>query len=146
MTSAPNSATTSAIAAYRAEGGPTYSITDLAQEFDVTTRAIRFYEDQGLLQPERQGQTRVYSQRERTRLKLVLRGKRLGFSLGEIKEIIALYDTEPGEAAQLDHFLVKIAERRAMLAQQLEDIRVTLDELEAVEEQCRVRLSELKGK
>jgi len=136
---------TSAIAAYRAEGGPTHSITDLAQEFDVTTRAIRFYEDQGLLQPERQGQTRVYSQRERTRLKLVLRGKRLGFSLGEIKEIIELYDTEPGEAAQLDHFLAKIAERKAMLEQQLEDIRVTLGELEAVEEQCRARLEELKG-
>lgn len=132
------------MAAYRAEGGRTYSITELAQEFDVTTRAIRFYEDQGLLRPERQGQTRIYSARERTRLKLVLRGKRLGFSLGEIKEIFDLYDSEPGEAGQLDHFLRKIAERRAMLAQQREDIEVTLEELDAVEARCRERLAELK--
>jgi len=122
----------------------TYTITDLAQEFDVTTRAIRFYEDQGLLAPERRGQTRIYDQRDRTRLKLILRGKRLGFSLAEVGEIINLYDTEPGEAGQLQFFLGKIRDRRAMLDQQREDIEVTLGELDAVEKRCRDRLGELK--
>ena len=122
----------------------TFSITDLAQEFDVTTRTIRFYEDQGLLSPSRRGQTRVYSQRDRTRLKLILRGKRLGFSLGEVAGIIDLYDSEPGEVAQLHHFLDKIRERRALLEQQREDIEVTLSELEAVEARCHERLGELE--
>jgi len=121
----------------------TYSITELAQEFDVTTRTIRFYEDQGLLQPQRRGQTRVYSPRDRTRLKLILRGKRLGFTLGEVRDIILLYDTEPGESEQLRFFLEKIAERRAVLDQQRKDIDVTLAELDTVEERCRERLGEL---
>lgn len=122
-----------------------YTITDLAQEFEVTTRTIRFYEDQGLLSPRRKGRQRIYSTRDRTRLKLVLRGKRLGFSLGEVAEIIELYDTEPGEAGQLDFFLEKIRQRRASLAQQREDIAVMLDELEAVERRCRERLGQLGG-
>ena len=124
--------------------GETYSITDLSQEFDVTTRAIRFYEDQGLLAPQRRGQTRIYSHRDRTRLKLILRGKRLGFSLAEVAGIINLYDAEPGEVGQLQHFLDKIRERRALLMQQREDIAVTLEELEAVEARCHERLGELK--
>jgi DNA-binding transcriptional MerR regulator len=129
-----------------AEAGETYGITDLAREFDVTTRTIRFYEDQGLLSPRRRGQRRVYAPRDRTRLKLILRGKRLGFSLSEVGEIIALYDTEPGEAGQLEFFLDKIAERRAMLEQQREDIVVTLEELGVVEQRCRDRLGQLGGK
>jgi len=112
-----------------------YSITDLARDFDLTTRAIRFYEDVGLLTPTRDGQRRIYGPRDHVRLKLILRGKRLGFSLTEIKEILDLYDT-PGEAAQLRHFVAKIRERRALLQQQQEDIAVILHELDAIERQC----------
>ena len=86
----------------------THTISELAKEFDITTRTIRFYEDQGLLHPERHGRNRVYLPRDRIRLKLVLRGKRLGFSLSDISEIIGLYDTEIGETGQLHYFLVKI--------------------------------------
>ncbi len=122
----------------------TYTITQLAQEFDVTTRTIRFYEDQGLLSPTRNGQARVYSPRDRVRLKLVLRGKRLGFSLSEIREIVDLYDAEPGELGQLEHFLAKIAERRAILHQQQRDIELTLKELDDIEAQCKGRLDKVK--
>jgi len=118
-----------------------HSITDLAREFDVTTRTIRFYEDEGLLTPERQGQARIYRPRDRIRLKLILRGKRLGFSLKEVAEIIDLYDSEPGEVGQLRHFLDKIAERRAALARQREDIDIIMSELDTVEAQCRTRLA-----
>jgi len=132
------------------EAGPekteTFSISDLAREFDVTPRTIRFYEDQGLVAPERHGQTRVYRARDRVRLKLILRGKRLGFSLKEIAEIIDLYDTDPTEVAQLRHFLNKIDERRTVLNQQMEDIRAILDELEAVETNCRERLRKRDAK
>jgi len=125
------------------QSSETYSITALSNEFDVTTRTIRFYEDQGLISPERKGRTRIYSVRDRIRLKLVLRGKRLGFSLGEIAEIIDLYDTEPGEAAQLEFFLNKIAERTTLLKQQKKDIEITLKELRVIEKQCRERLKQL---
>lgn len=116
----------------------TYSITDLAQEFDLTTRAIRFYEDQGLLYPQRDGQRRIYGPRDRVRLKLIMRGKRLGFSLVEIREILDLYDTEPenGEIVQMRLFLAKIRERRRTLRQQQEDINAILHELDALESQC----------
>ncbi|MCZ7597916.1 MAG: MerR family DNA-binding transcriptional regulator [Gammaproteobacteria bacterium] len=124
----------------------TLSITDLSREFDVTTRAIRFYEDEGLLHPVRRGRQRVYTNRDRVRLKLILRGKRLGFTLSEIAEIINLYHSEPGETAQLDHFIDKIRERRRLLLQQKEDIEITLAELEAVEKQCRERLGRLRRK
>jgi DNA-binding transcriptional MerR regulator len=124
----------------------TWTITDLAREFDLTTRAIRFYEDQKLIAPVRRGQARVYGSRDRTRLKLILRGKRLGFSLGEIAEIIGLYEAEPGEVGQLEFFLDKIAERRRHLEQQREDIEVTLAELEAVEANCHSRLAALRDK
>ena len=143
------SAASEALVARAGDTGPeearTYTITDLAREFDVTTRTIRFYEDQGLLNPRRKGQQRIYGSRDRTRLKLVLRGKRLGFSLSEVAEIIELYDTEPGEAGQLDFFLEKIRQRRASLEQQREDIEVTLAELDAVERRCRERLAQLGG-
>ena len=98
---------------------------------------------EGLLAPERRGQTRLYSPRERVRLKLIMRGKRLGFSLAEIKEIFDLYDGSPGEAGQLRHFLGKIAERRQQLEQQREDIEVTLAELGSIEARCQGRLGEL---
>jgi DNA-binding transcriptional MerR regulator len=122
-----------------------FTITELSREFDVTTRTIRFYEDEGLLAPDRRGQARIYGPRDRVRLRLILRGKRLGFSLSEIKEILDLYDREPGEAGQLRHFLAKIAERRAQLRQQREDIDVTLAELATVEARCDERLAELEG-
>jgi DNA-binding transcriptional MerR regulator len=118
----------------------TYSIRDLASEFDVTTRAIRFYEDEGLISPARRGQTRLFSPRDRIRLKLILRGKRLGFSIEEIREIIDLYDAEPGEFGQLRFFLGKIAGRRALLEQQQADIAETLEELAEVERRCLAQL------
>jgi DNA-binding transcriptional MerR regulator len=118
----------------------TYTIGELAQEFDVTTRAIRFYEDQGLLSPTRNGQARVYSARDRVRLKLVLRGKRLGFSLGEIGEMLDLYDADPSEVGQLQYFVSKLDERRAQLNQQQQDILVTLKELDDIEAQCKALL------
>ena len=123
----------------------TFSISDLAQEFGITTRTIRFYEDEGLLHPRRRGRNRVYSNRDRVRLKLILRGKRLGFTLSEIAEIISMYHSEPGESAQLDYFIEKIRERRSLLLQQKEDIEITLSELDAIERQCRDRLSSLRG-
>lgn len=126
------------------KGLKTYNISALAGEFDITTRAIRFYESEGLLTPRRDGRTRLYSQRDYTRLKLILRGKRLGFSLTEVREMFDLYDSEPGELAQLDHVLDKVAQRKAMLEQQLEDIHLTLLELGEFENQCRNRLREMR--
>jgi len=118
----------------------TYSISDLAREFALTTRAIRFYEDEGLLAPRRSGRSRVYGERERVRIKLILRGKRLGLSLSEIRELLDLYDTTRSERPQLVKFLQVLTERRAMLRQQQEDIAIVLSEIEALERQCRKRL------
>jgi len=119
----------------------TYTITELAREFDVTPRAIRFYEDQGLLKPSRAGRTRVYSKSDRTRLKLTLRGKRLGLSLAEIKELIEMHGGVRNAAPQLLRFLVVLADRRAALEQQREDIEAVLGEIDSLERQC----SELLG-
>jgi DNA-binding transcriptional MerR regulator len=119
---------------------PNYTITELAREFDITPRAIRFYEDQGLLTPKREGaggRTRVYGARERTRLKLTLRGKRLGLTLSEIKSLVDMYESPKDSAAQLNRFLLVLARHREMLEQQREDLEVTLAEIEAHEEQCR---------
>ena len=127
------------------QGKHTYSISELAREFDITTRAIRFYESENLLNPEREGRNRRYSQRDHTRLKLILRGKRLGFSLVEIREMFELYDSEPGELAQLQHVLEKVDERRQLLRQQLEDIQLTLHELGEFEKQCRSRLEQMRS-
>lgn len=118
----------------------TYSITELAREFDITPRAIRFYEDQGLLAPVREGlsgRVRVYSQRDRTRLKLTLRGKRLGLSLSEIKELVDMYESPKDSAAQLARFLAVLARHRQTLEQQREDIEVALAEVASHEAQCR---------
>src|SRR3954470_12159872 len=118
---------------------PTYTITELAREFDITPRAIRFYEDQGLLSPKREGaggRTRVYSASERTRLKLTLRGKRLGLSLSEIKALVDMYESPKDTAAQLKRFMTVLAQHRETLERQREDLEVTLDEIAAHEEEC----------
>lgn len=115
----------------------TWSIAEIAQEFDVTHRTIRFYEDQGLITPERRGTQRVFHPRDRVRLGLVLRGKRLGFDLGQIRRIVDMYDQPPGEAGQLSYLLERIAARRAELEQRRHDIEVTLAELDEVERRCR---------
>ena len=120
----------------------TYSISDLARELDITTRAIRFYEEQGLLAPERRGQERIYSARDKVSLKLILRGKRIGFSLAECKELIELYDPAGGNRKQLETFMEKIAERRAQLQQHLLDIQQMQLELDTAEERCRAALEE----
>lgn len=115
----------------------TFSISDLAQEFALTTRAIRFYEDEGLLAPTRSGRTRIYGPRERTRLKLILRGKRLGLSLSEIREILDLYETRVGEAPQLKKFVEVLEHRRGLLLQQREDIDAVLAEIDGLLKQSR---------
>ena len=118
----------------------TYTIAELAHEFGITPRTIRFYEDQGLIAPRREGsngRVRVYTSRERTRLKLALRGKRLGLALAEIKELIDLYDSRTGSTTQLKRFLAILTKHRAMLEQQLEDIKVTLEEISGHESICR---------
>lgn len=114
-----------------------YSITDLAREFHITPRAIRYYEDKGLLAPQREGLQRVYSRRDRTRLKLALRGKRLGLSLAEIGEMLDLYDTAPDESPQLRTFLAALQRRKAALEQQREDLEAILSEIERFEQQCQ---------
>jgi len=115
----------------------TFTISELAKEFEVTTRTIRFYEDQGLLSPAREGTTRVFSARDRVRLKLALRGKRLGFSLAEIRELFELYDVSRDEHKQLEEFLAKLERRRTRLEQQREDIEVMLTEIDFFANQCR---------
>ena len=122
-----------------------YTISDLAKEFDVTTRTIRFYEDQNLISPLREGTRRLFRARDRTRLKLILRGKRLGFTLAEISEIVVMYDAAPGEVGQLRLLISKIESQRAQLQQQMQDIEATLSDLSEVENRCRDRLSDLGG-
>jgi DNA-binding transcriptional MerR regulator len=117
-----------------------FSISDLARELDITTRTIRFYEEQGMLAPERRGQERIYSARDRVALKLILRGKRIGFSLAECRELIELYDPSTGNQKQLNSMLAKIAERREQLQQQLLDIHQMQLELDTAEERCRAAL------
>ncbi|HET6697968.1 MAG TPA: MerR family DNA-binding transcriptional regulator [Nocardioidaceae bacterium] len=124
--------------------GATFSIADLAAEYDVTLRTIRHYEDLGLLCPERRGTMRVFRNRDRVRLALILRGKRLGFSLDEIATIVNMYDESPGEAGQLEYLLGQIEVRRADLEQRRRDIEQTLDELDAVERRCREDLGGLR--
>ncbi|MDB6051766.1 MAG: MerR family transcriptional regulator [Pseudomonas sp.] len=114
----------------------TYSISDLARELDITTRAIRFYEEQGLLAPERRGLERIYSTRDKVSLKLILRGKRIGFSLAECRELIELYDPRGDNQKQLNTMLNKISERRNQLVQQLLDIQQMQLELDTAEERC----------
>jgi DNA-binding transcriptional MerR regulator len=121
----------------------TYGIAELAREFGVTLRTIRFYEAEGLLAPLRDGQRRVYRGRDRTRLRLILRGRRLGFSLAEVREIVGLYDAPTGEAGQLAYLLDKIAARKADLEAKRRDIEASLDDLDGVAATCVARLAEL---
>nr|WP_297357287.1 MerR family DNA-binding transcriptional regulator [uncultured Caldimonas sp.] len=128
---------------------PTYTISDLAKEFDLTTRAIRFYEDCGLLSPERSGpsgRNRVYTSRDRTRLKLTLRGKRLGLSLAEIKELVDMYESPRDTVPQLKKFLVVLAAHREQLEQQLADLQITLEEVRTHEREARRLLGESEKK
>jgi DNA-binding transcriptional MerR regulator len=122
--------------------GRLFTITELAAEFDITPRAIRFYEDMGLLEPGRSGRNRVYTHRDRTRLKLTLRGKRLGLSLQEIKQLVDMYDSESDTVPQLKAFLEVLQQHRRQLQQQLDDIEVTLAEIAQHEERCLNLLAE----
>jgi DNA-binding transcriptional MerR regulator len=117
-----------------------FSISELAREFDVTPRAIRFYEDQGLISPRRDGQRRIYTTRDRTRLKLTLRGKRLGLSLSEIRELIDMYEPGQDERPQLERFLAVLESHRASLLQQRADIEAQLSEIQTFEKRVRKRL------
>jgi DNA-binding transcriptional MerR regulator len=122
----------------------TYTISDLAKEFDLTTRAMRFYEDMGLLQPERSGpggRNRVYSARDRTRLKLTLRAKRLGLSLSEAREIIDMYDSPRDTGPQLRKFLAVLAQHRQQLEEQMADLQANLDEVKVHEKEARALLA-----
>lgn len=123
---------------------PTYSISELAQEFGVTPRAIRFYEDHGLLAPKRigaNGHQRVYTNRDRTRLKLTLRGKRLGLTLTQVAELVNMYDSPKDTQAQLERFLNVLDDHRGRLEQQLEDLRLTLSEIDAHRNHCNELLA-----
>jgi len=126
---------------------PTYTIGDLAREFDLTTRAIRFYEDMGLLEPTRSGpggRNRVYSARDRTRLKLTLRAKRLGLSLTEAKDIIDMYDSPRDTGPQLRKFLDVLAEHKRQLEEQLADLMANLDEVKVHEKEARALLAKVE--
>jgi len=123
-----------------------YTISDLAKEYDITPRTIRFYEDQGLLTPSREGRQRVFSEGDNVRLRLILRGKRLGFSLAEAKEIIDLYNLESGGERQLIYLLEKIEQRRLNLQQQQEDIKAILLELKSVEKRVKGTLKGIRAK
>jgi DNA-binding transcriptional MerR regulator len=125
------------------ESQATYSIGDLSKEFDITTRSIRFYEDQGLLAPTRKGQTRIYNQRDKVRLKLILRGKRLGFSLAETGRLFELYDADKSSAKQLSSMMELIAQKKNDLKQQLDDINAVLIELNDLEDNCQNILTKL---
>lgn len=120
-----------------AEHQTSFTITELAREFGITTRTIRFYEDHGLLAPSRQGRNRVYDRRDLVRLKLTLRGKRLGIPLTEIRELLDIYAAAQDESRQLSEFLATLRRRRELLEQQREDIEATLTEIRAFEAQCK---------
>lgn len=124
----------------------TWTITELAREYGVTLRTIRHYESLGLLSPERRGATRVFHNRDRIRLELVLRGRRLGFSLDEIARIVDMYDDRPGERGQLQYLLDQIEVRRTELARLRADIEQTERDLDAVERRCRETLAGLDGR
>lgn len=125
--------------------GNSYSIRDLAQEFDTTLRAIRHYESQGLLTPLRHGQMRVYNERERVRLKLILQGRRIGFSIREINEMLALYEAPDGGPGQIQFVLSKLRERRRALELQRNDIQEMLNQVSLAEKRVATALEHQKG-
>ncbi len=120
---------------------PTFAISDLAREFGITPRTIRFWEDQGILSPQREGQKRIFTRRDRARLKMALRGKRLGLSLAEIKDLIGMYASTEDESSQLLECLRIMEKRRAALEQQREDIEAMLGEIGQFETLCRDELA-----
>ena len=120
---------------------PTYTIRDLAEEFDITTRTLRFYEEKGMLSPHRQGQLRIYNAGDRTRLKLILRGKRLGLDLQESSEIIAMYSPGTNKQQQLKALLARIEEKKTQLVRQQEDLDAMFEDLKLWEENCNEALS-----
>ena len=120
-----------------------YTITELTREFDISTRTIRFYEDEGLIHPTRRGRTRLFKPSDRRLLSFILRGKRLGFSIAQIREILQMYKEPPGEAGQLRLLVSRVEEKRAELEQKRKDIEETLSELDQVEEASLARLAEL---
>ena len=123
----------------------TYAIGELAGEFGVTSRALRLYEEEGLLNPRREGTRRIYNERDRVRLRLILRGKRLGWSLSEIRESFDLYDSSLGEEAQLERMLVKLAGRRRTLQAQRQDIDNALEDLETIAANCEAALAQIRA-
>jgi DNA-binding transcriptional MerR regulator len=125
-------------------GDRTYSIGELAEEFGVTSRALRLYEEEGLLDPLRDGTRRIYDERDRVRLRLILRGKRLGWSLAEIRESFDLYDSDQGEEAQLDRMLEKLAQRRELLLAQKKDVEHALDEVERLAADAEAALRDIQ--
>ena len=126
-------------------GTRTYGIGELAAEFGVTSRALRLYEEEGLLDPERDGTRRIYNERNRVRLRLILRGKRLGWSLAEIRESFDLYDSDRGEEAQLESMLEKLAQRREMLERQKRDVDHALEEVERLASDAEAALAGIRS-
>lgn len=120
-----------------------YSITEMTREFDISTRTLRFYEDEGLIHPERRGRTRLYRTADRHLLAQILRGRRIGFTIAEIREIIQVYNEPPGEVGQLKLLMKKVEEKRDSLRQKRKDIDETIDELDNIEETCLNRLAEI---
>lgn len=120
-----------------------YSITELCREFDISTRTLRFYEDEGLIHPVRRGTTRLFRPADRHLIRQILRGKRLGFSIAEIREIVQMYKAPPGEVGQLKLMIRRIDEKREALRQKRRDLEETLGELDRAEEACVERLAEL---
>lgn len=120
-----------------------YSITELTREFDISTRTLRFYEDEGLIHPERRGRTRLYRPGDRHLIAQILRGRRVGFTIAEIREIIQVYNEPPGEVGQLELLMKKVEEKRDDLRQRRRDIDETIDELDNIEEACLNRMAEI---
>ncbi|POH35878.1 MULTISPECIES: MerR family transcriptional regulator [Sinorhizobium] len=120
-----------------------YSITELTREFGISTRTLRFYEDEGLIHPERRGRTRLFRPADRHLIKEILRGRRIGFTIAEIREIIQIYKDPPGEMGQLQLLMKRVEEKRGELRQKRKDIDDTLAELDNVEESCLTRLAEI---
>ena len=120
-----------------------YTITELTREFGVSTRTLRFYEDEGLIHPERRGRTRLFRPADRRLIQEILRGRRIGFTIAEIRDIIKVYKDRPGEVGQLEMLMTKVSEKREELRQKRRDIEETLTELDNVEEACLTRLAEI---
>jgi len=120
-----------------------YSITEMTREFDISTRTLRFYEDEGLIHPERRGRTRLYRPADRHLIAQILRGRRIGFTIAEIREIIQVYNEPPGEVGQLKLLMKKVEEKRDGLRQKRKDIDETIGELDSIEEVCLNRMAEI---